>query len=496
MALSNIPAQQVPDFASKPAVVPREAAPYSRVRGGTRYTQVASSRRRHRHIAFGVMAAVVTVVMLGAAIALGSATSYVGSIGERLNENVTSETKAVLADQQASAVQLTSNWTDTSPFYMLLLGVDSNESRLAGTEVGDSGGYGSDPSNYRTDTMILARVDPGNKKVTLVSIHRDTLYPVDGTDRPQKINSAYSLGGASKTIEVVSDFAGVPISHYAEVNIDGLYAIVDALGGVEVDVPYDINDPWTGWTLSAGLQTLNGEDAEIFTRSRHAYDDLGDGDRYRAAHQRLFLAAVLNKLMSASPMDMVSAIDSLSSYVTTDLTLDQIVNLALAMRGIDAEADVYSTMNPTEAQIIDGTYYEVNQDAYWQQIMQQVDNGERPDADTAYRSVSDDINNPDHAATVEAAAQGYASSAQVVVRSTADNQAGANAALTALQNAGYQATVGSTANVLPDVTTVVYESATYASDAQAIAGLLGGVATEAGDVWLITGDIMVVTGAA
>ena len=73
-----------------------------------------------------------------------------------------------------------------SPFYMLLLGVDSNEARLDGSEVGDVGAYGAGQENYRTDTMILARVDPGNKKVTLVSIHRDTLYPVDGTDRPQR----------------------------------------------------------------------------------------------------------------------------------------------------------------------------------------------------------------------------------------------------------------------------------------------------------------------
>ena len=241
MALSNIPAQRVPESAPHTPVAPRETAPYSRVRGGTRYTQVASTRRRRRNLVLGVVATVLAMVVLGAAIAFGSAASFVNSIGNRLNENVSAATKAVLAEQQASAVQLTSNWTDMSPFYMLLLGVDSNEARLDGSEVGDVGAYGAGQENYRTDTMILARVDPGNKKVALVSIHRDTLYPVDGTDRPQKINQAYSIGGVPKTIEVVSDFAGVPISHYAEINIDGLYAIVDALGGVEVDVPYDLS---------------------------------------------------------------------------------------------------------------------------------------------------------------------------------------------------------------------------------------------------------------
>ncbi len=503
MALSNIPAQRVPESAPHTPVAPRETAPYSRVRGGTRYTQVASTRRRRRNLVLGVVATVLAMVVLGAAIAFGSAASFVNSIGNRLNENVSAATKAVLAEQQASAVQLTSNWTDMSPFYMLLLGVDSNEARLDGSEVGDVGAYGAGQENYRTDTMILARVDPGNKKVALVSIHRDTLYPVDGTDRPQKINQAYSIGGVPKTIEVVSDFAGVPISHYAEINIDGLYAIVDALGGVEVDVPYDIDDWWTGWHLDAGLQTLNGEEAEIFTRSRHAYDEIGDGDRYRAAHQRLFLAAVLNKLMAASPIDMVSAINTLSNYVTTDLSLDQIINLALAMRGIDAENDVYSTMNPTEAEVIEGTYYEKNQDSYWRQIMEQVDEGLKPDSDTAYRAVNDDINNPNHVADDAAAASdqtsapiqpAYVSDARVVVRSSPDYESVADEVLATLQGAGYRAEEGNTANVTPNGPRVVYEDAAYASVAKDIAGLIGGVATEAGDTWLVTGDIMVVAG--
>lgn len=333
------------------------------------------------------------MLVAGLSIAAANVVGFYNSIGSRLNASVTAETRAILSEQQESARQIVGEWTDMSPFYMLLLGVDANESRMTG---GESEDYGSDPSAFRSDSMILARIDPGEKVVTLVSIHRDTYVPIDG--RMDKINASYPLGGAAKVIEVVGEFAGVPISHYAEIDLDGLYAIVDVLGGVEVDVPYAVDDSHTGWTLDAGPQVLDGEAAEVFVRSRYSYDDLGDGDRYRAANQRLFIAAVLDKLMGASPAAMASAIDTLASYVSTDLTLEQVVGLALAMRGIDVEGDVYSTMNPTEPTVIDGLWYEISQDEYWHELMAQVDAGERPDADYAYRSVTDDINSPDREA--------------------------------------------------------------------------------------------------
>ncbi len=371
--------------------VRRELALYSRVCGGTRYARAVTARKRRRLVVQAVVFVVLGVLAVGLAVASARVVGLYGSIGSRLNGGVTAETKAVLAEQQASAQLIAADWTDTSPFYMLLLGVDANESRMTG---GESADYGPDSSAFRSDTMILARVDPGEKKVTLVSIHRDTRVPIGG--KMDKINVAYPLGGAAGAIEAVSDFAGVPISHYAEIDLDGLYAVVDALGGVEVNVPYAVNDSHTGWTLEAGPQLLDGEGAEVFVRSRHAYDDLGDGDRYRAANQRLFIAAVLQRLMVASPADMVAAIDTLADYVKTDLTLDQVAGLALAMRGIDVESDIYSTMNPTEPALIDGLWYEISQDEYWHEIMQQVDAGERPDVDYAYVSVTDDINSAGH----------------------------------------------------------------------------------------------------
>ncbi len=468
-----------------PAAMQRELAPYSRVRGGARYTQVAAGRKRRRSIALGVVIAIAAAVVVGVGVAAASAVGFVNSIGNRLNENVTAETLAVLEDQQATAQSLVSDWTDMSPFYMLLLGTDSSESRRTGDEAGL---YGDDDSYFRTDTIILARIDPGEKKVTLVSIHRDTWYPIDGVY--QKINNAYSIGGVAKTIEVISEFAGVPISHYATIDMSGLAAMVDALGGVEVDVPYEIDDEEYTGHLDAGLQTLNGEQALIFARSRHAYDDYGDGDRYRAAHQRLLIAAIAEKLMNSSPIDMVNAIDTVANYIDTDFTLDEIVNLALAMRGIDVENNVYSTMNPTIPTYENETWYEIPDDDEWARIMAQVDAGEKPDSDSGYVSVTDDINNPDHGAG-DAAVE----DTSVVVRDASGGLASSSDVVATLQANGWNATDGGAANIALDATVVVYGSTTEAANAQAIADLLGATCEAAGTTWSLTGDIMVVLGA-
>ncbi len=377
---------------------PRGFSQFSRLRAGSRYAGTHVSRRRRRRVMTGVVATIAIVLVCAVAATAIGATTFVNSIGSRMNAGVTDETKAALAAQQEQARQraisnlsessetLPDNWQDTTPFYMLLIGTDKSESRTEGDEAYL---YGDSDENFRSDVMILARIDPGNKKVTLVSIHRDTMVTIDG--KQQKINAAYAIGGIPKVLEVVSEFAGVPISHYAEVDIDGLAAVVDAMGGVTVDVPYTIDDPLMGY-LEAGTQKLNGDQALILCRSRHAFDYMGDGDRYRAAHQRLFLSAMATQLFASTPQTMISVIDTIANYVTTDLTTEQIVSLALTMRTMDTSTDIYSTMNPTTTEVINGTYYEMSEDGAWGQLMAMVDAGEKPPVDSGYLDPLNDIN--------------------------------------------------------------------------------------------------------
>lgn len=374
---------------------------YSRTHAESRYNASHASRRRRTTITRSAFIALGGVVVLGVAGTAAWANSFIHSVGDRMNARVEDSTRSALAKQQEEAraraasslsedtTNLPDNWQDTTPFYMLLIGTDRSSSRTEGDE---SYLYGESDANFRSDVMILARIDPGNKIVTMVSIHRDTIVNIDGTD--MKINAAYSLGGVSKVIEVVSNFAGVPISHYAEVDIDGLAAVTDAMGGVTVDVPYTIDDPLMGY-MPSGLQTLNGDQALILCRSRHAFDYMGDGDRYRAAHQRLFLTAMASQLFQSSVQTMVSVINTVADYITTDFTVDQIISLALTMRDMDTANGVYSTMNPTTTEIIGGTYYELSDDEQWAYIMSMVDAGEKPPVDYGYLDPLNDVNAAD-----------------------------------------------------------------------------------------------------
>ena len=191
----------------------------------------------------------------------------------------------------------------------------------------------------------------------MVSMHRDTEIEIEGYGL-QKLNASYAIGGPALAIKTVSQMAGVPISHYAEINFDGFEDVVDALGGVEVDVPMEINDDEAGGHVDAGEQTLSGEEALILCRSRHSYDEYGDGDRYRAANQRLVLGAIAKKILSADPATMANTISALSQYITTDFKVGDIVALATSMQGIDPSKDIYSAMEPTISEYKNDTWYE------------------------------------------------------------------------------------------------------------------------------------------
>ncbi len=153
-------------------------------------------------------------------------------------------------------------------------------------------------------------------KLRLFPIPRDTQVTI-GNHGTQKINAAYAFGGPSGAIDAVSKLAGVPINHYAEIDFDGFKAVVDALGGITVNVPMEINDDMAGGHVDAGEQTLNGEQALILCRSRHNYDNVGDGDSIRAANQRMVISTIMKKLMDSDVATLTNTVNTLAQYITT-----------------------------------------------------------------------------------------------------------------------------------------------------------------------------------
>ncbi|MEE0476637.1 MAG: LCP family protein, partial [Adlercreutzia sp.] len=332
-----------------------EPNPYSRGATGDDYAK-DRRRKKRRRILLGVLA----FVLVGVLGATGAAWAYISGIEQEMNEDITPEVVEAL---EAPAEY------DGGAFYMLLMGTDKSAYREQSAQ------YAGD--TFRSDSMILTRVDPQNKKVTMVSMHRDTEIEIEGYGL-QKLNASYAIGGPALAIKTVSQMAGVPISHYAEINFDGFEDVVDALGGVEVDVPMEINDDEAGGHVDAGEQTLTGEEALILCRSRHSYDEYGDGDRYRAANQRLVLGAIAKKILSTDPATMANTISALSQYITTDFKVGDIVALATSMQGIDPSKDIYSAMEPTISEYKNDTWYEQLDVAAWNTMMGRVREGLPP----------------------------------------------------------------------------------------------------------------------
>ena len=358
---------------ARPVVEPRttnrrssSARPSATHMAPSRAEGVEAYRQRRRKKGAGrvlrVLLVTVLVVLAGAGTAVGL---WLADLNSRLaDKNVVSDDLR----QQLVAVE------PQEPFYMLLLGVDKSEGR--------SEEWGADTSNFRADTIILTRVDAPAQKVTLVSIPRDTLVDMDENGE-RKINDAYAIGGAAYMTKVVSEFADVDISHYAEVDFEQLTSIVDTIGGIEVTLPVAIHDDYAVIDLPAGTQTIDGATALGLCRARHAYDDYGGGDFYRAANQRMVIGAIVKKVLQLDIATMAGTVSELANSVSTDFSATDILSLVAQFRSFDVDNNMFSGQTPTVSEYINNIWYEIPNQAAWEEMMARVEAGESPYSDAS-----------------------------------------------------------------------------------------------------------------
>lgn len=209
---------------------------------------------------------------------------------------------------------------------------------------------GTDREAGLCDVVMLVSVDAASGRVFAAQIPRDTYARyTDGSYK--KLNGAYNaLGGAAETAEWLSSALGIEIHHYVCVGLDTVREAVDALGGVEVDIPCDMqySDPSQGLEirLSAGKTLLNGEMAEQFLRYRASYT-MGDVERLDA--QKIFLAALFDRLCSS--LSVSAAIELLCTLdgVETDLCASEIAGLLSGALSADADSVLLCTLAGREA---------------------------------------------------------------------------------------------------------------------------------------------------
>ena len=322
-------------------------------------TRTARKSSRGKKIAIGVCCAlVVALIGCGTAFAV-----WFNNVNTQLNSGDKSQKE--LADIQD---QLTKTTSFDEPFYMLLIGSDKRE--------------GYDEDGARSDTNIVVRIDPTTNQATLVSIPRDTMIDIDGYGT-NKFNAAYNYGGAAATIREASQLTGVGISHYAEVNFNALIDLVDAVGGVDVQVDERVDDPdadgtrdnpdWEHVVIEPGLQHLDGNEALTFARSR-AYVD---GDFTRTANQRKLIEALVDKVLALPVTEMPGVIQAAAQCVTTDMKVSDIISLAQQFKD-GGDLTIYSAMLPSITGYVDGVSYVFADEDKLAEMMKVVEEGDDP----------------------------------------------------------------------------------------------------------------------
>ncbi|MEU9200150.1 LCP family protein [Streptomyces sp. NPDC048332] len=198
----------------------------------------------------------------------------------------------------------------------------------------------------RTDSMMI--LHDGSNGPTLVSLPRDSNVEIPsfvgsesgkkfpGTGRTTKLNAAYAEDGPELLVRTVEFNTGLHIDHYVEIGFGGFAKIVDAIGGVELDIPKAFKDKYSGADFQAGKQTLDGQQALAFVRTRHAFTS----DLDRTKNQQKFLAALASQTATASTIlnpfklypTMGAGLDTL--IVDKDMSLWSLSQMFFAMKGV------------------------------------------------------------------------------------------------------------------------------------------------------------------
>ena len=265
-------------------------------------------------------------------VALAAATLYVGYHklfeAPEQRQDAAADTDADTTDPEAEALR--SHLERKPNFYTILLS-------------------GVDDHNGGSDTNILVAVDAENDYIYGVSIPRDTKAIINGSNH--KINYAYNSGGMSLLAETVRDQLGIPVDYTVSVDLQGFAALVNAIGGVDFEVPIDMNydDPYQDLHIhfSAGMQHLTGEEALKVVRFRHNNDGSGYGseDIGRMQTQQNFLKAVAQQTLTVGNLDKIDEfVKIFNSYVETDLTLGNLAWLGKEAIGMGADAIQFSTL--------------------------------------------------------------------------------------------------------------------------------------------------------
>ena len=228
---------------------------------------------------------------------------------------------------------------------------------------------GLDDENGGSDTNLLVAVDAKNGKINVASLPRDTLLNVSWSVK--KLNNAYHHGGFGQTMAEVSRLLGIPVDHYITVDLQAFVELVDAIEGVDFDIPVDMDydDPYQDLSIhfSKGMQHLDGQQALKVVRWRQNNDGTGypTADIGRIGTQQAFLRAVAEQTLQLSNWDKVGAMAGIfQKWVETDLELANLIWLGEQALTVGSENIAFYTLPGDGAGYYKGgSYYILEPDA-------------------------------------------------------------------------------------------------------------------------------------
>ncbi|WP_066175634.1 LCP family protein [Bacillus marinisedimentorum] len=237
----------------------------------------------------------------------------------------------------------------TTPISVLLTGVEN---------------YSSNMGPGRTDTIVVVTFNPSEKTIKLLSIPRDTLVNISSYGE-DKINHAHAFGGQDLTISTIEDFLDIPIDYYASVNFKGFTSIIDVLGGVNVNVPFDFWEKRYGTTekiyFTEGAMHLNGEEALAYARMRKR-DPRGDFGR--SERQREIITSVIQKATVPSSLFKIENIrEVIAKNLKTNFKVSEGIALAKSYPDFDTSQIEEIKLNGHDNYIDNVYYFVANEDS-------------------------------------------------------------------------------------------------------------------------------------
>jgi LCP family protein required for cell wall assembly len=284
--------------------------------------RISAGRKARQRRALLLVSSALSAVVLLAAASAWAVTSYVNDSLTRINAG-------------------TGGTPSSGPLNILVVGLDERTGLTRQQQL--QLGVGASGGETDTDTMMLVHVAGDHRAVEVVSLPRDSWGSIPGHGR-NKINSALAAGGPQLMVSTVEQLTGLVINDYVEVNFLAFVKVIDALGGVNICLPYAVDDPYSGLDISAGLHHVNGITALEYARDRHSFPT---SDLARIQDQQQLLASALTEGISSGTLTNPTRLASFLSAVSGSVKVDQgfnVVSLADELRGISPSDVTFTTV--------------------------------------------------------------------------------------------------------------------------------------------------------